>query len=161
MQANDYSLSSKQAEQLAAMVVLPLDMRREMAGRLSGDEAREMLAQVLGMANSVVSNVRDWVEIEAITKCDLHPHQVEQINTASMLGACLGARMAAQVKQDGLCEGCALRLGTMANQSVPTIADVDWCEGKGEFCCHMHDDPKPACPGHTRWQALKRATQAA
>jgi hypothetical protein len=105
--------------------------------------------------------VREWLEVEAITSGAFHPHQAEQINTASMLGACIGARMAAQVAQVGLCGGCALRLGTMANQSLPTVTDVDWCEGKGEFRCHMHEDPKPACPGYARWQAIKRTARAA
>lgn len=163
--ATDYSPSAQQAEFIAALSVLDHVGRIELIGQITDRDGQHVLAdllsQTIGMANSVAANCREWVETEAIVRLDMHPHQAEQINTPSMLGAAMGARIAARVDQDGLCDGCAARRGTMANQCAPTVADVDWCEGKGEFLCHLEgrdhrDRPTKPCIGAVRWQAVKR-----
>lgn len=165
--ATDYAPSSAQARWIAVLSVMPLEGRRETIAAIEDREGpqfvAEMLAHVIGMANSVAKNTREWLEIEAICAGVLHPEQADKINTPSMMGAALGAEKAAQVSQKGLCSGCALRLGAAANQCTPTQADVDWCEtpSRDKFLCHMGDlegrAPKKACPGWARWQALKRA----
>jgi len=165
----DYCPTSEQARQIAALIVLPLEERHRLALRLADEVGTNLLAallsHVVGMANSVTENTRDWLETEAIVSGDLHPDQAEKINTPSMLGAALGAEKAAQVVQKGLCDGCALRRGTMANQCVPTQEDVDWCErGAQRFFCHMtgldDGEPQTTCPGWARWRALKEAGAA-
>lgn len=160
----DYSPSVQQATLIAALSVLPhaerIDLIRQAIDRDGYLFLAHLLSQTIGMANSVSTNCREWLETELITRLDYNPHQAEQINTPSLLGAAEGARIAAQVAQDGLCDGCAVRLGTLANQCAPTVADVNWCDGKGEFLCHVDglDEMGRAsmpCRGAVRWQDLK------
>lgn len=166
-----YSPSSRQAEQIAALVSAGADERKALIdSMLAGGGAvavASMLFHVIGMANSVAANCREWIATELIVKDLGHPDEVDRINTPSMLGAALGARKSAQVSQQGLCAGCALRLGSIANQSASTQADVDYVErGAGVFRCHLEGldtrgVPTRACPGWARWQALNHERASA
>ena len=161
----DYSPSSEQSRMIAALSIMPLAARESTVIELIESRGPEyvanLFAHVIGMANSVAENAREWLAVEMIVRCDLHPHQAEQINTPSMVGAALGAEKAAQVAQDGLCSGCALRRGTLANQCEPTQDDVNYIKRGSDrrgFLCHLDGlencEPRKPCVGWVRWQAL-------
>jgi hypothetical protein len=61
---------------------------------------------------------------------------------------------AAPISPEGLCEGCAFRIGTPANQSPITASDAQYCASPGEapFFCHADETmdagrPTKPCPG--------------
>lgn len=159
--ALDYSLSRAQAETLAASCLLPADMRVEIIRRYASDHGREglidLLAQFIGMANSVVDNNREMIELLGLCEAGEAPNSVEKYNLPTIFGATQGALLAAKVPQDdGMCAGCAFRLGTCANQSPSTTCDADWCGHPGEepFMCHEELDekgePTKGCAGFAR-----------
>lgn len=159
----DYSPSSGAAQLLAALVVLPRDERIELSRKFADDDAdlSTLLADAIGMANAVAANCREWIETEMIAAGAVHPERAHQLNLPTMLGAAIGASMAAQVRQDGTCNGCAMRLGTVANQCLPTVSDVRYVDGDDTFLCHLEGldeagEPARACVGWARWRALGR-----
>lgn len=137
--AGAYSLTRPDADTLAAALVLPTDARAEFLAdylaRFGPDDLLNLFAQALGMANSVVANNREAIELFGICEGTLHPHNAHQINLPTMLGAAQGARIARDAK--GMCGGCAFRLGTTANQSPITTIDAEDCARDGTpFLCH-------------------------
>jgi hypothetical protein len=150
--ASAYSVTLADAQALAGIVAVPTSVRADLlrAYRAAHGEAAliNLFAQAIGMANSVVENNREAIEILGICDGTLHPHSAHQINLPTMLGACQGAQIARHAK--GMCHGCAFRLGSVANQSPSTTLDAGDCVSAGTpFLCHDEPDGKPrrACRG--------------
>jgi hypothetical protein len=146
--ACDYSFSVSDAKELLGAVLLPGDIRKLILKKYlkeRGSEALvELFTQFIGMANSVIANNREVIEMELVTKDSMHPHTAEKINLPTLFGALNGVVIAAGVKQEKTCGGCAFRLGTPANQSPVTTCDADWCSHPDEvdFMCHEDLDDK-------------------
>lgn len=150
----DYALTDAQAEAMQAAVLLPADLRRKMLRRLRRDELVDLFAQFIGLANSVVFNNREMIEIALIVEGKQYPGTASQINLPTIFGALSGVKLAnitpAKAKT---CSGCAYRHATPANQSPVTTCDADWQRGNGDdFWCHedMNADGTPSrkCVGH-------------
>lgn len=157
----DYNFTKKEAEDLIGISLLPDDIRREAIRKLFGSRGKEgiirLFSAFIGMANSVVANNREFIEEYLFVKCDHQPQEAAKINLATIHGALKGVTIAANI--DGMCKGCAYRLGTPANQSPITAFDADFCldGSSGDFMCHMNLDEqgeqKTECAGYA---ALKR-----
>lgn len=161
-----YSLTRKQGETLAGASNLPIDLREMIFARYAKDHGSKALAalfaQFMGLANSVVENNRQALELFGLCHAGLEPWETEKLNLPTIFGACKGAVIAIGVEQDGLCHGCAFRLGSTANQSPSTTCDADWCAHPGEqpFMCHedmdAEGDPRKACVGFARARATRK-----
>jgi len=161
--ASEYALDADQAEALAGLAVLATSDRPEFIERLQQRHGPawvvDLFAQAMAVANSVVEKNREMAEFVAITKGKMHPNQAERINLPTILGAALGAKNAINADTSVICEGCAFRLGSVANQCVSTQADVRYVELEGDsrFLCHMNGldesgNPTKACPGWAKFQ---------
>jgi hypothetical protein len=165
--AREYALTREQAETLGATAGLPVDVRKLILERVVEErgvgEIIELFAQFMGLANSVVQNNREALELFGLCHAGMEPWETEKMNLPTISGACHGAAMATGVDQEGLCLGCAFRRGSAANQSPSTVADAEWCSHPGEqpFFCHEDMDgekPTKACAGFARRRAaLKQA----
>lgn len=162
--ATDYSFTDDDVVWLAGIVQWPAEMRRETLGKIAEkrgvDSLVEMFAQFIGMANSVVENMRDSLETFGIIYGDISPYQAEKINLPTILGALMGVRLA-KFGCDNVCHGCAFRLGSLANQSPSTTEDADWCghEGERPFMCHedLRDgEPTKVCQGWVRLRQSRK-----
>lgn len=139
MTAADYAMKPEHAADLAGAALLPRDMRIETARlllRLGADPA-EIIADLLGMANSVVANSIEILRLEAVSRGWVHFHEIERINFPSMNGALMGISLADGIDATKVCHGCAFRLGSVANQCTPTQYDAaDAVDGEFPFMCH-------------------------
>ncbi len=154
----DYTLTPAQASELAGAVLVPADVRAELLRRYAAkhgtDALAELAAQLIGAANSVVANCREMAELQLID-FGIHPYTAEKVNFPTLYGAMGGVVLASGTKQDGLCHGCAYRLGTIANQCQSTTGDAAHCaEEAQDFMCHEKLDdsgePTKKCVGHAR-----------
>lgn len=154
-----YSFTKKQAEGLAGCVVSTNEIRvlwlKKYHDKNGIDSLLSMMANFIGMTNSVIKNNREVIETALITDAKYHPHEAEKINLPTPFGALIGAMNAVGVDQEKTCEGCAFRKGTVASQCAPTQTDVIGCiEDQQPFMCHynMDDDDKPTrkCRGFTQ-----------
>lgn len=154
--AIDYTLTDEQSDALAGAVLLPADLRRTLFAKMPKATLVELFAQFIGLANSVVANNREMIELAGIISGELHPERAHHINLPTIFGALQGVKLANAAATDKVCGGCAYRLGTPANQSPVTTCDADWCDkGSGyDFMCHEDLDdggnPKHICRGHGR-----------
>lgn len=143
MNATDYAMSPEHAANLAGGALLPRDLRIETAKlllRLGADPA-EVIADLLGMANSVVENCTELLRTEAVARGWVHFHEIDRINFPSMHGALMGVLLSAGVDAAKVCHGCAFRLGSMANQCAPTQYDAAAAvDGEFPFMCHEELD---------------------
>lgn len=155
----DYTMTPRQAEDIASLANLPL------AGRVRGlteycekhgvESLVELFAQFIGMASSVADNCRDMTDLVLISELGMHPDKFDSVNLPTILGACQGVALAAQCDPAGACEGCAYRLGSMANQSPMATSDAAYMsfDQKG-FMCHAETDdrgnPTKVCVGHAK-----------
>lgn len=154
----DYSMSEDHAKSLAGIILLNLELRRLALAKIAKiegpDAIVEMFAQFIGMANSVLSNSHDFLEIAGIVEAGLTDRQAGQINFPTHFGALMGVGLA-KYGCEKMCAGCAFRLGSHANQSPATTSDADWCGHPGEqaFMCHEDLDeggPTKICAGWLR-----------
>ncbi|WP_219097606.1 hypothetical protein [Pseudomonas sp. UMAB-40] len=160
MPANsEYSLSRDDATYLAGIVQFDLALRREALTtylQQNGSQRLvELLAQFIGMANSVVANCAEMSDLVLIQECNVHPDRFSGVNLPTIIGACQGVMIASKCDPAGACHGCAYRLGSIANQSPITTSDAEFMahDGKG-FMCHAHTDeqgePTRVCVGHAK-----------
>lgn len=165
-----YVLTREDASWLAGISSLPVALRRQALakyGEQHGSEALiNLFAQFMGLANSVVANQKEALVIFQMVDLGIWPETAEKLNLPTIFGACNGAMLADGVEQDGLCGGCAFRVGTLANQSPNTTCDADWCSHPGEdaFYCHEHpegEEPSKACVGFARLRARRKRAEAA
>lgn len=163
--SRQYSLTREDAVDLGGMSSMPVDLREEVIIGLMKRRGQKavirMFANFMGLANSVVANMRDAIEVYAIVEGDMHPHSAEQLNLPDIFGACNGAGLTDRIDQSKLCDTCAFRLGTIANQCAPTTCDADYCAHPGErpFLCHEHEEgeePSKACAGFAQLRARRK-----
>lgn len=155
----DYSMSTDDALLIAGMSQYDLATRRDMVGAVLATEGPgrlvEMLAQLIGMANSVVINSKDMTDTVLITEYGAHPERVVGINLPTIVGACQGVLLAAKCDPAGACYGCAYRLGSIANQSPIATSDAEYVadDARG-FGCHaetdVHGNATKVCVGHAK-----------
>lgn len=165
--AMDYDINPKVAQLLLGLVALPARKRivklQMLSLWMSGGEFVNLFAQFIGMANSVVANSAEMADILLMTAGVTHPDRPSsRANLPTIVGALRGIVMAQGVDASKVCEGCAFRLGTPANQSPITTTDADMCVGDGElFLCHMEHDEKgnpfKACAGYAQTIKAKGA----
>jgi hypothetical protein len=158
--ATDYALSNSEANELKGAMLLPFDVRQALLKKYfekhGSAKLIDLFAQFIGLANSVVENSREMIEILGITQGGEHPYTVEKYNLPTTFGALCGVELANAVNQRKTCVGCAYRLGTPANQSPVTTCDADYCVSVSEtdFLCHLDLDekgnPKHLCLGHAQ-----------
>jgi hypothetical protein len=152
-----YTLTREEAEMLAGAHLLPDPFRSELLARYLKEHGPERLlvlfANFLGLANSVVANTREFVELYLVTECNHHPHTAEQINLPTIHGALQGVRAAIKPVR-GMCKGCAYRLGTAANQSPITAFDAEHTSQSSGDPFHCHEgldergEPTRLCAGY-------------
>ncbi len=143
----DYSIDPDVAKDLMGVVQFPHEVRLEILCALQSqhgaDAMLSLFSQFIGMANSVVANCHDALEVFLIVEEGWHPYEATKLNFPTLFGALNGVKLAVGVNQEKTCHGCACRLGTLANQSPSTTCDVDGClEGDGRFWCHEDLDDK-------------------
>lgn len=170
MKAIDYRLSDAQADALKGAVLLPSEYRAEILKRFAAAHGADALValftEFIGLANSVVANNREMIEMIGIIDGHDHPNQVEKYNLPTIFGALNGVALANAVNQEKTCPGCAYRLATPANQCEPTVIDADWCQSDGEpnFMCHEKLDnrgePTTMCLGHAQVTKSRRRALA-
>lgn len=160
MPANcEYSMTRDDAIELAGIAQFDLAMRREaLTGYLQRNGSQrlvELLAQFIGMANSVAENCAEMSDQVLIEECGVHPDKFTSVNLPTIIGACQGVQIASKCDPKGACHGCAYRLGSIANQSPITTCDAEFMahDRKG-FMCHAHLDeqgePTKVCVGHAK-----------
>lgn len=154
-----YSLTPEQATEVAALAESAVDERIARLTRYAGEHGAaaviELLAQVIGMANSVAENARQMTDLVLISELGMHPDRFDSINLPTLVGACQGVLLAAQCDPEGACAGCAYRLGTMANQSPIATTDAAYMSfDQRGFMCHAetdeHGEPTKVCVGHAK-----------
>jgi len=158
-----YSIAPDGAGVLMGAAGLTPEIRREILAHFAREHGEAALvalfAEFIGLANSVVANCHDALEVFGIAHLGMHPYEAEKLNLPTIFGALNGARLAHDVDPKGLCDGCAFRLGTHANQSPVTTCDAGDCSQPGEanFMCHENLDdsgaPTKACGGWARKRA--------
>jgi hypothetical protein len=121
-------------------------------------------ADFIGLANQVVDNSRNMVELILMIEGGMSDREAERANLPTMFGALSGIKLAIDPPLPEMCHGCAYRQGSAANQSPSTSCDADWCANPGEpkFLCHaeLNDNLEPykTCAGflHKRKEAMKQ-----
>jgi len=166
----DYAMSPADADNLRGIVLLPHDLRIMALRRvaLKGKtraQIVDLFAAFIGMANSVVENNREMIEMELVTAGGFHPNTAEKINLPTIFGALGGVAVAAGCQSPKRCGGCAYRLGTPANQSPCTTLDAEQCADERElFHCHEEFDdagnPVRVCAGWAEATRARRGTPA-
>lgn len=160
MAANcEYSMSRDDATDLAGIAQFAFEMRRETLTvylqRNGSQRLVELMARLVGMANSVAENCAEMSGQVLIEECGVHPDKFERVNLPTIIGACHGVLSASKCDPKGACHGCAYRLGSIANQSPITTCDAEFMahDRKG-FMCHAHldevGDPTKVCVGHAK-----------
>lgn len=172
LENTDYNISPRDANELKGISCLPVEFRVKLLQYyrdVNGEAALlSLFAEFIGLANSVVDNNREMVELFLITEADIHPETARKINLPTIFGALQGVEIAVNPKTRGMCSGCAYRSGTPANQSPITTIDAKDCafgEIVFQFNCHMRPDPEEiskatACKGYRAAQK-RRLVEAA
>ena len=158
-EACDYRMADAEAEYLRAVVLLPHGSRADLLTRYAVEHghaaAINLFSQVIGMANSVIENNREMIELLGIIEGGEHPYRVEQYNLPTLVGALAGVPLANSIDQRKVCHSCAYRLGAPANQSPVTTIDAAYCSSDEiTFLCHEDVDekgnPTHLCRGHAQ-----------
>lgn len=161
----EYSMSPDDALLIAGIGQHDLGARRTMVKAVMAqhgpEKLVELLAQFIGMANSVAANCAEMSDTVLINECGVHPDKFDSVNLPTIFGACQGVQLAYKCDPAGACHGCAYRLGSIANQSPITTSDAEFMahDHKG-FMCHAELDergePLRVCVGHAK--AARAAT---
>lgn len=168
--ARDYKINPAEALGLQYLVIMPNEDRLKSIKAIldvKGDDYLiDLFSQFIGMANSVIHNNREMIEMYLITEGMQYPHDAEKINLPTMLGALNGIRLTPGIKTDKVCKGCAFKQGTCANQSISTTIDAhDQVNNNAEFMCHMDGDkavytPTQRCRGWAQAVAAHKDDQS-
>lgn len=156
---DQYDFDLNDLNLLKALVILPVEERaRLLTERYSGTAPApawviDLLANFIGMANSIIQNSHEMLKLSGIVDGQMHPNEADRINFPSLMGALDGVELAHGVPCDRLCNGCAFRKGTPANQSPVTTDDAAYCldDSEPDFMCHMHmmnGEPTRKCMGY-------------
>lgn len=148
-----YRLTVAEAEWLKGLVSIPTaDTRGALLARYAAEHGAEavlgLFAEFVGLARSVQENTREMVNLLGWMSGDTHPDSSEGANLPTLFGALCGVELAARVVQRKTCNGCAFRLGAIANQSPITTDDAAYCvEDRTRFMCHERGlDPETGAP---------------
>lgn len=157
----DYYLTIADASLLVDIIQKSDAERHAALLKLPKDRLVWMFAEFIGLANAVVANNREMVELILIQENVVHPHRSHQVNLPTIAGALTGVENAALSGGADVCGSCAFRLGTVANQCETTAIDVSGCLDDDErFLCHEDvddaDRPKHSCRGWVAAMKLKR-----
>jgi len=159
----DYEMSAAHAKYLEGIALLPRDLRIQFARQFLDTHrvnAAEVIADLIGMANSVVDNSHELLKVEAVSRGLTWSHEAEKINFPSLHGALMGVSLAAGVDAAKVCAGCAFRRGSQANQCAPTQHDArDAVAGEWPFMCHEETDASGNCLQGCRGYALARGRE--
>jgi hypothetical protein len=162
--AIDYALDIASADFLAAVALLPPEERVLQLARYAKKHGVHALAalfaEFMGLANSVAANCRVAAESVLVSKGTIDPLTAATINMPTIHGALAGVEHATCCPTDRVCEACAFRLGTWANQSPLTARDArDACDGAHDFVCHSPHDGSPAkqrCRGYAAIRQMRK-----
>lgn len=158
----EYDLHPVVASMLSGVVMLPRDLREECLrkwfAKSGGCDPILILSEFVGLANSVVANNRDAIELWSLMSGFAPPGREHDVNLPTILGALRGIDLAARANVANPCVGCAFRLGTLANQSPTTTADAEWAMNTDDrFWCHEDFDaegnPTRRCAGYEKLMA--------
>jgi hypothetical protein len=162
--ACDYDLSPAEADALLGVTLLPADAREAALARFAREHGEAVLirlfAQLIGLANSVVANNRARIALHLITKAGVPSYAAESVNLPTVAGALNGAKIAHGIVQEGLCRGCAFRLGSAENQSPVTTLEAGECAAGDEpFFCHegSNGEPTRICAGFAQARRMRKA----
>src|SRR4051794_11486730 len=90
----DYTISPDEAYALSALPAVNQSTRARLlkmyADSKGIDKLIDLFAQFIGLANSVVANNRDFIELYLITEHKMYPHEAEKINLPDLFGALQG-----------------------------------------------------------------------
>lgn len=155
--AIDYDIPTSAVDLLTLATTATGDDREQiliaLAQRVGPRHLARLFAQFIGLANSVVANNREMLELHLITELHEHPHTAEKIHLPTVAAALEGIKLAQDVDASKVCHGCAYRLGSVANQSPIATADAAHCAEPGELAFHCHADldenmqPTKVCVG--------------
>jgi hypothetical protein len=152
----DYSFRDSDTWLIGGLVCLPHDMREQFLRQYAQDNGVTGLIsffnEFIALARSLEDNTRQFIGEYLIAECNHEPETVERLNLPTLLGAVQGMGIAIP-RVPGMCDGCAFRKGTAANQSIITTADARDCTRDAEsFHCHEHLDehgnPTRKCAGY-------------
>lgn len=141
-QPKPYSLNSDQAILLAALFIMPIELRRETleehAAGAGPDAIVDLLLEFVSLAKSVEENARGYIECMMMAHGAVHSErEADHLNAPSIVGALEGIRIA-RAPTAGMCGSCAFRLGSVPNQCLPTVQDALHCiGGPMQFNCHQ------------------------
>lgn len=135
-----YNIDARDQKELQSIILMDDELRKKLLGKYLREHGSlkliNLFSQFIGMANSVVANCHDTAN-ESVKK--YVPAEMS-INMPSLLGACYGAKNARLSKLTTMCDTCAFRIGTIANQSESTQLDMEECGmSDGDFLCHEKD----------------------
>lgn len=137
-----YTLSRKDAEYLAAVTLMPTDMRFELLQRYRKENGQDALlnlfVEFIGLANSVEQNSCERIQSVAVEYLKMPQVDAERLNLPTIFGALDGSGLAVESPTKGMCGGCAFRRGSIANQCLNTVFDAkEAIQSKDEmFMCH-------------------------
>lgn len=164
--ACDYSFDPKMADLLSGVVMSPcatrIELLEKIQSKIGAAAFAELFANFIGLANSTLKNSDEMIDIILIVQGVRHPDKNEdRANLPTIFGALRGVIMADWIDASKVCEGCAFRLGTPANQSPITTTEAHDCvgdDGGTHFLCHEELDrrgqPFKACAGYA--QSIKK-----
>lgn len=165
--ATDYDIDPVLANMLYGVATMPANDRfvALMAmGREHGwVQLIGMMAEFIGLANSVAENAGLHAASLLVEFGLAHPYTAERINMPSILGALNGLQLVKGIDTSTVCHGCAFRRGSIANQSLCTTMDAEHCTSPGEeaFMCHENMDtngnPTTGCRGFAQRRAANNA----
>lgn len=153
----DYTLTNKDAEALTSILLMDHELRMKLIRKYQKENGVEALqnlfSQFVGMVNSVTENTKQLTDQYLIVHGYKTPEDKTKMNLPTPLGALYGVKTAKLARTDRMCQTCAYRKGTPANQSEGTQCDVDHALNNDQpFYCHegIHENEEPMqkCIGH-------------
>lgn len=155
-----YTFTEPQLDALHVMATATADERAALAifeESYPDLDVRELLIQFMRLAKSLEANAREMVATTVFVELGRDPEREGNMpNLPTICGAIAGYRLATKARPDPLCDGCAYRLGTPANQSPVTTCDADYSANNSRepFLCHERLNrkgmPYQACSGYAQ-----------
>lgn len=148
MTATDHEITREEANTLKGIAGLPREIRIEALTKLMPPERMlSLAADLIGLGNQLNASTREFLEFYLVIEGKEDPHAVEKINLPTVFGALNGIEIAVKPVR-GMCNGCAFRQRTPANQSPITSFDAaDSVRGaiSQDFMCHMRPNKHGEC----------------
>lgn len=113
----------------------PPDNLKKLMLEMSKDELVESIFTLTKRFTLAINASTEHFKLLAI-ELGMHPHEVDNLNMPTLIGSLFGAGLH-NVCGTKVCDTCAFKQGSAANQCSPTIADLLDCLESGEpFYCH-------------------------